>query len=417
MNFNEFLPYIVEEEFQGGGQGFVYRAHHKDKVSEKYIIKKCKKDSQIAIKRFEREIKTIIKLQNIEGIIKIEHYNLENRWYVMPCLKESDTLFTEKVDLKAKINSLIKLGEMISRIHNEKVAHRDIKPGNILLTAADEIVLADFGIAWEEDQKSITRENERVGPYSFMAPEMHCYVNEKRELKPADIFSFAQVAYCMFYCKRYGTGTIFIRNELESENAKFNNEKQNIEKEPFYQFLEGATQCNPAKRLEIKECLELLNDFLKILYKDNETIKKWEIKKVEKEIMVEHDPDGVNYYDLVKINNIIKKLSKNYYFSTYDNGIINVIGSVQSCIISEEGIEIVYKIYNKEGRLLCFPKKLEIKKENNNLQYYLKINKKDIEDNKYNEYSENIIVNIFESNQNFNIILNKNITLYFYLAK
>ncbi|WP_279119965.1 protein kinase domain-containing protein [Fusobacterium varium] len=361
-----------------------------------------------AIQRFENEIIVTEKLKDIEGIIKIKDYNLEKMWYVMPFLQETDTLFEKQTDLNIKINFLIKLGRIILKVHKRGFAHRDIKPGNLLLNEG-EIVLTDFGIVWEIDQKSITKENEKIGPYSFMAPEMFSYVNEKRELRPADIFSFAQVAYCMVYCKKYGSGTTLIREEFEDK-------EEDIVMEPFFQFLEGATQINPAKRLKMEKCLCLLNEFFKILVCDDETIKKWKIKKIEREIITEYEPDGKTYYELIKISLIIKKLSKNYKFSINDN---KSIGTVHDCIILDEGIRIVYKTVNQERSLLCFPKKLEIKENpNNNLSYFLKINKKNIEYgkyDKYDEYSENININIFENNQNQNFLLNKDTILYFFI--
>lgn len=411
MNFNKnfFSPFIIEKHLKGkeGGQGLIYLAHLKEDTSLKYIIKKCKKSHLISIKRFEKEIDTINKLQNIEGIIKIKDYNSKKKWYAMPFLQESDILFKKETDLKSKINFLIELGQIIFAVHERGYAHRDIKPGNLLLTEDSKIVLTDFGIVWEINQESITKENEKIGPYSFMAPEMFCYVNKRKELRPADIFSFGQVAYCMFYCKKYGLGTTFIREVYENEE-----EKQDILMEPFYQFLERATHVNPGKRLEMNECLDLLREFLKILLQDREIIKKWETKKLEREIMTEYEPDGKTYYELIKISSIIKKLAKNYSFFINDN---KSIGIVHDCIISDEGIQIIYKTFNKEKHLLCFPKMLEIRKDcDNNLSYSLKIkkiDKKNIEYTKYREYSESI--NIFEDMENQIFLLNEDTVIDF----
>lgn len=424
MESNPFYPYIKEKQLKSkeGGQGSIYLVYLEDNIQVKYIIKQCKikcykkrnckrdcyeTDCDLAVKaiqRFKNEITVTEKLKDIEGIIKIKDYNLEKMWYAMPLLQETDTLFEKKFELSIKIKFLIELGNIILKIHERGFAHRDIKPGNLLLNE-DKIVLTDFGIVWEIDQKSITKKNEKMGPYSFMAPEMNSYVNEKRELRPADIFSFAQVAYCMVYCKKYGSGTTLIREEFEDKEEK-------IVMEPFFQFLEGATQINPAKRLKMEKCLYLLNEFFKILGCNDETIKKWEIKKLEREIMTDYEPDGRIYCELIKISLIVKKLSKNYSLFINDN---KSIGIVHDCITQGEGIQIIYKTFNKEKSLMCFPKMLEIRKDcDDNLSYSLKINKIDKKITKYAEYSEySESINIFEDKENQIYLLNEDAVIDF----
>ena len=63
---------------------------------------------------------------------------------------------------------------------------------------------------------------------------------------------------------------------------------------------------------------------------------------------------------------------------------------------------------------MCFPKKLEIKDNNNTLQYSLKLKKIDNIENRYYdyvEYYEGTFMDMFQGNQKF--LLNKDITIYF----
>lgn len=407
MSYNEeFEPFKKVQEINSGGQGTILEAFFSEDDSKKYIIKKCKSNSKKAIERFQREISALLKLKDVKGVIDIIKYNQEKNWYAMPSLKESDLLFKSEFPLKNKILSLINLGQIIKKIHEKGFVYRDIKPGNILLNDNNEIVLANFGLVWEENFKPITLKNERIGPYSFMAPEMSCYVNSNVKPKSADIFSFTQVAYCMFYNKRYGLGTTIFRKDLiDNENIVAE------EMEPFYQFLEKGTHIDPENRLKIDECLFLLKEFLKILNKDAETIKKWKIKKIENEVTTKYLPDIKVYSELIKIFSIVKSLSKNYYLFIYKN---EAVGVIQDVDIFDDGIKILYKTANKENTLLCFPKKLEIKDNNNTLQYSLKLKKIDNIENRYYgyvEYYEGTFMDMFQGNQKF--LLNKDITIYF----
>jgi serine/threonine protein kinase len=62
------------------------------------------------------------------------------------------------------------LAEALTDIHRAGLAHRDLKPGNIMLTATRPRVI-DFGIARPEDATVITRAGAVLGTPGFMAPE------------------------------------------------------------------------------------------------------------------------------------------------------------------------------------------------------------------------------------------------------
>ena len=76
--------------------------------------------------------------------------------------------------------------------HRNGVIHRDVKPGNLLVSDAEVVKLADFGIARATDQSSITQVGSVLGTAAYLAPEQA----RGEEAGPrADIYSLGVVAY------------------------------------------------------------------------------------------------------------------------------------------------------------------------------------------------------------------------------
>jgi serine/threonine-protein kinase len=76
--------------------------------------------------------------------------------------------------------------------HRNGVVHRDVKPGNLLVSNADVVKLADFGIARATDQSSITQVGSVLGTAAYLAPEQA----RGEEAGPrADLYSLGVVTY------------------------------------------------------------------------------------------------------------------------------------------------------------------------------------------------------------------------------
>jgi len=81
----------------------------------------------------------------------------------------------EPVDVNRLVRTIavgIQLTRAVAAIHRVGLVHRDLKPGNVLVTDDGLVKLVDFGVAkWLEEQSQFTQVGHVVGSYSYMSPE------------------------------------------------------------------------------------------------------------------------------------------------------------------------------------------------------------------------------------------------------
>jgi eukaryotic-like serine/threonine-protein kinase len=96
------------------------------------------------------------------------------------------------LDVEFAVDILTQACRGLEYAHRNGVVHRDVKPGNLLVSDAQVVKLADFGIARATDQSSITQVGSVLGTAAYLAPEQA----RGEEAGPrADIYSLGVVAY------------------------------------------------------------------------------------------------------------------------------------------------------------------------------------------------------------------------------
>ena len=199
----EFVDLSRHYEMQGelgqGGMGVVYRAFDRQ-LQRPVAIKRLKPDlvaNRRALARFQSEALAVASLRH-ENIVQI--YRL-GRDAVGPFLVlelvEGESLATRltrgKLELDEAIRMFLALAGGISLSHRHGIIHRDIKPGNILLTLEGVPKLSDFGIARRSSDSGLTSTAAAMGTLYYMAPEQHR--DARAVTEQSDLYSLAATFY------------------------------------------------------------------------------------------------------------------------------------------------------------------------------------------------------------------------------
>jgi len=255
-------PYEIAGPLGSGGMGEVYRARDtrlERTVAIKILPRELSNDP-IRKQRFEREAKTISSLNHPHICVLHDVGSQDGIDYlVMECV-EGETLAKrlEKgplpVDLALRYGAQI--ADALDKAHRNCVVHRDLKPGNIMLTSAGAKLL-DFGLAKPAvalasaatltavQAAPVTEEGTIVGTFQYMSPEQ---VEGKEVDGRSDIFSLGAVLYEMVTGKRAFEG----KSQLSVASAI-------LEKEPE-PISAVKPMTPPALEHAVKKCLAKLPD-------------------------------------------------------------------------------------------------------------------------------------------------------------
>ena len=195
--------YEIVGELGRGGMGVVYKGYE-PALGRNVAIKELSPSlahDQNLVERFLREARSMAAL-NDPHIIQIYFIGQENEqpFFVMEFVEGESLSQILKREKKLGVADALKIihqtAQGLATAHDKGVVHRDIKPGNLMVTPRGQVKIADFGIALASTDFSqkLTSTGEFVGTPGYLSPEV-CMA--KPVDQRSDIFSLGIVLYEM----------------------------------------------------------------------------------------------------------------------------------------------------------------------------------------------------------------------------
>jgi eukaryotic-like serine/threonine-protein kinase len=202
-----FSHYRIEKSVGRGGMGHIYLAA--DTRLDRSVALKKLPDRYAAdphfLKRFRTEARAAATLNhpNVATIYSVEDF--EGTPFITMEYVEGKTLDAVTpsggMELGQFLDLFIQISEALQHAHEKGITHRDIKPGNVVISTDGNPKILDFGLAQiaEDSQKTldsrkstITQPGQIIGTPSYMSPEQ---AQGKRIDHRTDVFSLGVVMY------------------------------------------------------------------------------------------------------------------------------------------------------------------------------------------------------------------------------
>jgi serine/threonine protein kinase/tetratricopeptide (TPR) repeat protein len=201
--------YHIGDRVGAGGMGVVYKAEDtrlKRTVALKFLHPELTRNEEAKL-RFIQEAQAAAALNHphICTIYEIDEH--DSRSFIAMEFIEGENL-KERIQkgplpVEDILSITIQIGEGLHEAHQKGIVHRDIKPGNIMLTQKGQAKILDFGLALLGAQAPNTRIDTTLGTAAYMSPEQ---AGGKEVDRRSDIWSLGVMLYEMITGTRPFTG-------------------------------------------------------------------------------------------------------------------------------------------------------------------------------------------------------------------
>ena len=239
---NKIGPYRLLQVLGSGGMGEVWLAERREPYVQRVALKVVKPgmDTKAVLSRFEQE-RQVLAQMNHPNIAKVLDAGVNEQgrpYFVMeyvPGKPITEFADEQKLSIQARLEYFLQVCNAIAHAHQKGVIHRDIKPGNILvsrgeigevgtgssITAGSSIKVIDFGVAKAmagsmTDQTVYTQIGHGIGTWGYMSPEQI----EGDTQPPSDVYSLGVLLYELV-CGEKPYEVSNLRNLSPKERADF----------------------------------------------------------------------------------------------------------------------------------------------------------------------------------------------------
>jgi eukaryotic-like serine/threonine-protein kinase len=184
-----------------GGMGAVWEAE--DETLGRPVAVKVLSESlaagEGAVRRFEREAQAAARLSGPYIAAVYDFGRSEGRPYIVMELVRGETLadrLAREGPLPPQEASRIatQVAEALEEAHRAGIVHRDVKPGNVMLTPAGDVKVMDFGIAAAAWAERVTTSGLVLGTPSYLAPEQ---AKSEKTTPASDVYALGAMLYEM----------------------------------------------------------------------------------------------------------------------------------------------------------------------------------------------------------------------------
>jgi serine/threonine protein kinase len=194
--------YDLLEKLGEGATGIVYRARHwetKEIIALKVLHAHIARNP-VYLKRFEREFRLASNLTHPNIVKAVGFCSNGAQTYLSLEWIDGEPLDAKlerdgKMPEDEAIDLIAQVAEGLQHAHEQGLIHRDIKPGNIMVTRDGKAKILDLGLAKMQDGAELTRAGHGMGTLDFMAPEQ--FRDAKNVSVSTDIYALGATLYMM----------------------------------------------------------------------------------------------------------------------------------------------------------------------------------------------------------------------------
>lgn len=322
----KYGQYLVKKRIGGGGNGEVFAVDvinggellpQKGGYVIKFLAATATNTNEVEkrVARFKKEIEKVLLFQNeVDNIVPIYDTSLyceeeqEFLWYLMP---KAEKYNPRSFSVLQRMEHMLCLGNCIKQLHELGYAHRDIKPKNLLVFEG-EVCLADFGLIWNIDDadEHITEVNDCLGPQAIRPPELQPVEKiDGIDYRKSDVYLYAKTIWMVLRCNNRGFPSEYARSVDDIYIAKEILRAETAES--LHRLMEEATKHNYWERTDIENCINYMENQLRVIRGDisQDVLRELKYSEESKRIDATVPSDEKTYRDSTAILKILNNMS------------------------------------------------------------------------------------------------------------